>query len=1072
MVQTIGFGLEASGWRLQPGDLSLVGWASAHQSFARDGDAREPEFVNKTFDQGKDEITKLCRYFETNRQAFLAPGVKEAHVRQSLIDPLFEALGWDVRNTARIAPQYREVVPEDSVEVERQLKAPDYSFRVGATAKFYVEAKKCGVNISTDPAPAYQLRCYGWCAKAALSILTDFEELSVYDCTLRPRPTDKASRARILYLRFDEYPNRWREIWDIFSREAVWGGSFDKFAASKRGKRGSSEVDVEFLKEIEGWRDELARNMAARNPGLSREDLNRAVQLTIDRIVFLRMAEDRGIEPYEELLKLCERPDIYARFMREMCRKADEKYNSGLFHFQKEPGVTEAPDTITPRLDMDDKVFKPILQSLYFSHGSPYHFGVLPVEILGTVYERFLGKVIRLTSGHQAKIEEKPEVRKAGGVYYTPAYIVDYIVRQTVGRKIDGKSPAQLAGAKGKPPLRVLDMACGSGSFLLGAYQCLLDHCLKWYTEHRPETHQKAVHRDTRNSHWRLMIEEKKRILTTHVFGVDIDPQAVEVSKLSLLLKALEGEDNSSLSRQLELFHTRALPNLADNIKCGNSLIGPDYFTSSFIPDPGEIGRVNPFDWRAEFPGAMEAGGFDCVIGNPPYLRIQIMKEWAPLEVEIYKNLFSAAGAGNYDIYVVFIEQGLSLLNRRGVLGFICPHKFFNSKYGEPVRSLIARGRHLSQVVHFADQQVFPGATTYTCLLFLDKAGTEQCWFRLADDLEKWTAVQLARNAHIPAHSITGAEWNFHAKDGARLFRKLQLMPVKLGDIADIFVGLQTSADPVFIFKDIPSLKGKTISVRSKEQDEILSLETDLLKPVVRSGHIGRYYAYATAAVLFPYEFHDGKASLVPEDAIRKRFPKAWSYLLQNKPLLAKREHGKFKGAGWYQLYPKNLDLWEQPKILVPYMVTRLGAFFDTEDKYFVNVTTGGFGVTIPSRHGDMRYFTGLLNSRLLDWMMKRVSTRFHGGYFAANKQFLVQLAIRTINPNDSKDKTAHDCMVNLVDTMQTLHKRLAAAESEAQKTVLQRQIAATDREIDRLVYDLYGLTKEEIAIVESERTK
>ncbi|HUW31006.1 MAG TPA: N-6 DNA methylase, partial [Planctomycetota bacterium] len=604
--------------------------------------------MSKTFDQGKDEIAKLCDYFATNRQAFLAGGVKEAHVRQSLIDPLFEALGWDVRNAAMVAPQYREVIPEDSLDVEGQQKAPDYTFRVGPLPKFYAEAKKCGVNIGSDPAPAYQLRRYGWSAKVALSLLTDFDELAVYDCTFRPRPSDVASRGRILYLRFEEYAERWRELWNVFSREAVWSGAFDQYAASKR-KRGTSEVDVEFLKEIEGWRDTLARNIAIRNRDLSPDDLNAAVQLTIDRIVFLRMAEDRGLEPYEQLLKLCDRTDIYGHLMRDLCRRADQKYNSGLFHFQKEDGISEPPDRITPKLAVDDKIIKPILQSLYFAHGSPYHFGVLPVEILGTVYERFLGKVIRLTPGHQAKVEEKPEVRKAGGVYYTPAYIVDYIVKQTVGRQIEGQSPAQLAGGKQKPPFRVLDMACGSGSFLIGAYQYLLDHCLKWHIEHTPENHTKSVYKDTRNGQWRLTIEEKKRLLTTHIFGVDIDPQAVEVSKLSLLLKVLEGETDQSLRMGLLPFSDRALPNLADNVRCGNSLIGPDYFAGRLINHADDMTRVNPFDWKQAFPDAMKDGGFDCVIGNPPYVRIQTMKEWAPLEVEIYKEVFRAARAGNYD---------------------------------------------------------------------------------------------------------------------------------------------------------------------------------------------------------------------------------------------------------------------------------------------------------------------------------------------------------------------------------------------------------------------------------------
>lgn len=239
----------------------------------------------------------------------------------------------------------------------------------------------------------------------------------------------------------------------------------------------------------------------------------------------------------------------------------------------------------------------------------------------------------------------------------------------------------------------------------MSAYQCLLDHCLKWYTEHKPESFKEAVYKVPHNGHWLLTIGEKKRLLTTHLFGVDIDAQAVEVTKLSLLLKVLEGETDQSLSRQQRL-HDRALPNLADNIKCGNSLIGPDYFTGKLIPDPEEMKRVNPFDWKQGFPDAMKAGGFDCIIGNPPYVRIQTTKEWAPLEVEVYKEMFRAGRTGNYDIYVIFVEQGLGLLNAQGRLGFICPHKFFNSQYGEPLRAIIAKGKVL-HVVHFGAQQVF-----------------------------------------------------------------------------------------------------------------------------------------------------------------------------------------------------------------------------------------------------------------------------------------------------------------------------------------------------------------------------
>ncbi|MBW7863494.1 MAG: Eco57I restriction-modification methylase domain-containing protein [Candidatus Hydrogenedentes bacterium] len=1014
-----------------------------------------------------------------HRDSFLSPGTKEAHVRQALIDPFFEALGWDVRNTAKVAPQYREVVTEDSLEVEGQQRAPDYAFRIGTLTKFYVEAKKCGVNINADPAPAFQLRRYGWSGKTALSILTDFEELAVYDCTLRPRPTDKASAARILYLRQDEYAGRWREVWDIFSREAVWSSAFDKFSASKR-KRGTSEVDVEFLREIEGWRDSLARNIALRNHNISSEDLNAAVQRTIDRVVFLRMAEDRGLEPYGRLLKLCEQPGMYSRFMDDLCRRADEKYNSGIFHFQKEPGVSEPPDNVTSRIAVDDKVFRPILQSLYFAHGSPYHFGVLPVEILGTVYERFLGRVIRLTAGHQAKVEEKPEVRKAGGVYYTPAFIVDYVVRNTVGAQIAGKSPAQLAGAKGNAPFRVLDMACGSGSFLLGAYQCLLDHCLKWHMEHKPESSPKAVHRDPRTGQWRLTIEEKKRILTTHIFGVDIDLQAVEVSKLSLLLKALEGEDDASLSMQMMLFHERALPNLAGNIQCGNSLIGPAYFTGDLLPDDGEIRRVNPFDWETAFPDAMKAGGFDCVIGNPPYIRIQTMKEWAPLEVEVYKELYRAAGRGNYDIYVVFIERGLQLLNPSGRLGFICPHKFFNAKYGEPVRALISEGGHLSHVVHFGDQQVFDGATTYTCLLFLEKGAKEYCHYVEVQSLPAWR--KLFANGEngdngalwgiegtVDAETILPSDWNFHVGHGNTIFEKLSRMPEKLGDVANIFVGTQTSADDVFVLDDC-RLVGRRVSGVSRITGKTVLVESGAVVPFLRGRDIRRYSTPQTAMRLIcPYVISPDTLQLIGKDEMMKRFPRTWRHLEEHRRMLEMREGGRFKGAAWYAFgYPKSMHLFQQNKIIVPDYNNISSFTYDSSGHFYKT----GYGIISLVDHFDHHYLLGLLNSKLLFWYLRRIGTYLRGGYIRFWTQFLEKLPVRRIDVNSSGDKASHDRMVTLVTSMLTLHQRLAAADSEAQRTVVKRQIAATDAEIDRLVYSLYGLTDREIALVEGESGK
>jgi len=409
-----------------------------------------------------EQIAGLVESFEQNADQYRSPAYNEAGLRVQFVNPFWKALGWDVDNEAGYAIQYREVVHEDAIRVGGVTKAPDYSFRIGGTRKFFVETKRPSVNLKGDPSPAYQLRRYAWSSKLPLSVLTDFEEMAVYDCRIRPNRTDAAAKARIMYFTCTDYVDKWEELASIFHRESVLKGSFDRFAESTKGKRGTSEVDSEFLKEIEGWRDALARNIALRNPGLTVRELNFAVGKTIDRIIFLRMCEDRGIERYAQLQALAAGSNMYPRLV-ELYRLADEKYNSGLFHFDTERGRAGAPDEMTPTLTVDDKVLKGIFAGLYYPD-CPYEFSILPPEILGNVYEQFLGKVIRLTKGHQARVEEKPEVRKAGGVYYTPGYIVDYIVANTVGRLCEGKTPKQLAR------LKILDPACGSGSFLLGAY--------------------------------------------------------------------------------------------------------------------------------------------------------------------------------------------------------------------------------------------------------------------------------------------------------------------------------------------------------------------------------------------------------------------------------------------------------------------------------------------------------------------------------------------------------------------------------------------------------------------------
>jgi hypothetical protein len=945
-----------------------------------------------TFEGGKDQIAELARHFCTNQATYSA--YKEADARQSLIDPLFMALGWDVRNESHNAPHYREVIPEESLEVDGHRRAPDYTFRVGQTPKFYAEAKQTGVNVKDDPAAAYQLRRYAWSAKLPFSILTSFAQLAVYDCRMRPAESDKAGKGRTAFYTCEEYADRWRELWDVFSREAVWNGSFDQFVQSQRGKRGTSEVDSEFLKEIEGWRDLLARNIALGNPGISQRDLNVAVQRTIDRIVFLRICEDRGIEPYGTLQALTNSGAIYAR-LGELFHKADGRYNSGLFYFTPERDRGEPPDEITLALAIDDKPLKDILKSLYFPE-SPYEFSVLPAEILGQVYEQFLGKVIRLTKGGQAKAEEKPEVRKAGGVYYTPGYIVDYIVQNTVGKLLEGKTPKEAAR------LRIVDPACGSGSFLIGAYRFLLDWHRDWYANEDPQKHSRGrapVIYQGAGGAWRLTVSEKKRILLNNIYGVDIDAQAVEVTKLSLLLKVLEGESSETISAQLRLFHERALPDLGANIKCGNSLIGPDFYNGRQLSllDDEEQWRINAFDWKSEFPSVFKTGGFDAVIGNPPYLFITEVPEemrWS------YQQNYRGASY-RFDLYGAFVEKAATaLLRPGGVFGFIIPHTLLSNDSFRSLRSLLAEETTISQVRDFGPG-VFQNAKNETMLLFfqalrpsasskVEIARTNpklhpDCIERFVTPQKKWATTQ-------------GGPWLVHTSEGAtRVVDRMKAATHRLAEFCTANQGLRTGDNAKYLSKVCRGPKWK---------------------PAVGGKQISRY----------------------------GQIPIGLYVLYEPKLLDAPRRLEIFTTA-------EKIAIQEIRNIRLP---RRLVATLDTQQAFCLQSTN-----VINSRPGsslDIRYFLGLLNSAAVNFFFR---CSFPGNNHVPSNQ-LLRIPIPV-----AADKSRHDRMVELVEGMLRLHEKLAAARGGEQQTLIQRQINATDRQIDQLVYELYGLTDAEIAIVE-----
>ena len=881
------------------------------------------------------------------------------------------------------------------------------------------------------------MRRYAWTARLPVSILSDFEEFVVYDCRLRPFKTDKPATARTMFLGYQDYAERWDELSGLFSPDAIQRGALERYVESTKTKKGTTAVDDAFLEEISRWRDLLAKNIALRNPRLSTRELNFAVQRTIDRLIFLRICEDRGIESYAYLQSLLNGERVYARLLKHF-RDADDKYNSGLFCFTRKTGTvpdcgrvraagdcpefSEGPDLLSLELNIDDKPLKDIIGNLYYPD-SPYEFSVMPADVLGQVYEQFLGKVIRLTAGHQAKVEEKPEVRKAGGVYYTPTYIVDYIVKNTVGKLLEGKTPRQAED------LRILDPACGSGSFLLGAYQYLLDWHLEHYVQHKPEkgvilseaknrrpspsvtpspsrglapsNASAPLYQDSKGN-WRLTTTERKRILLNNVYGVDIDSQAVEVTKLSLLLKVLEGENQETLKSQLKFFHERALPDLGTNIKCGNSLIGPDFYQGeqqALFADEEERLRVNTFDWNQGFPDIMKAGGFDAVIGNPPWGSFFSEPETT------YLRSHYASKMGEAESHLFFIERAHKLLSTTGRLGFITPNTWLTVLRSREIRELLLRSSTFYELYELSKYVFADAPDIVPLLIFLGPGARPKlpCVVRRAN-ITKITASSFG--GAFTEERIAPTVWreadcviNMRLSSATNsILESCRKDSVPLSTLCDVLYGIKTGDNPRFLAR----VRSKTHSVKA-----------------LKTGEIGRYRLEWKGLYLW------------------------WSQEL----------------AG-YRTSPVAV-----PKIVVQYirkisLPRRIIAVLDEKGQYYP--LNNYSYIAARSRGPDLKYILGIVNSSLMNFYFANTFLDYN-----IKPTYLQQLPIRVKDPSVKADKTKHDKMIGMVETMLKLHKDLPKAKTPHEQESLQRQIAATDKQIDGLVYDLYGLSEEEIGIVE-----
>jgi len=957
------------------------------------------------------------------------PRYKEDWVRSDYIEPLYHELGWDRIEVAKLSTRSNGFVRQSTQTVDGSDKEPDYAFYVDGKKVLYIEAKKPNVRLATDRNPAYQIRRYSWNAGHPVGIVTNFGGFAIYATSSEPSKADPASRARVRYLTCDQYATEWDWLQEYLRPERVVAGSLFGLADEAVNAPARRPVDNTFLADMETWRRLLAADIYRNNRQVPLPQLNLAVQAIIDRLVFLSIAEARGLEEEGALAKLVSRgTGIYAD-LQTMFQHADARYNSGLFHFKAEVGRHE-PDTLTPTLTISDEALRAIIQRLVPSE-SPYEFSILPVEILGHAYERFLGNAIIERAG-SLEIVPKPEVKKAGGIYYTPRFVAEYIVRTTLDKLLQGR------GVTDAQRLRIVDPACGSGSFLLAAYEYLLDWHLARYVG-KP-TYKSRIELDP-SGRPRLSATERKRILLNNIYGVDVDQQAVEVAKLSLLLKVIEGET------QLAFNIERLLPDLDDNIRHGNALIGPDYFSvTGATLDDATINQIAPFDWKREFPQVFQVnGGFDAVIGNPPYFSVDSTWGRADPRLSYLKRTYGDIYRDKTDVLFYFLKRAVDICN--GEVAVIVSRAFLEAQQADRLREWLAEQVRVREILDFRNAQVFPRVGIATSIVRVSKANnigtavvrqlvpqtlpTGVTADRLADE-------RLFRGLDVRQNEFSAAPWVFSNRRLQGILDAVDAAGTPVNQILHVGQGMQTAANDVF--------GGLT-----KSLVEEWEIPDNLVFQRARNSDLRRWYAVNSGQYILYLEDVSEFSSL--PKAIR-------SHLLQHREQLEARAAFRRGDCLWWKYsWPLHQPWAHRPRIFAPYMASISRFSVD------MNATMLGLTDTVvlyDDLQGESLYYiTAILNSSLMELRHKRRAKFKGNGIYEYFDNTVGQLPI--VRQADGSTYDNLSCLAAQAE--EAAYKAITANTPQA-ASIAAGQQAEIEAAIDEAVFDLYGLDGNDVRAV------
>jgi type I restriction-modification system DNA methylase subunit len=956
-----------------------------------------------SFETAFKSISGLVKDFKSNDKYYLSSNYSEADVRMDFINKFFIALGWDVRHETQKNPYEQEVRVEKPVQVAKAQKRADYTFYLAPNfrdVKFFVEAKKPYHDLEHKDYFFQTIR-YGWNANTPIALLTDFEEFIILDCRYRPDIKDILN-FKIKSFHYSEYTSeeKFREIYYLFSRESVLDNSIEKYADSlpkpkgkklKATKTAAQSIDESFLEELDEIRTSLAKSFKKNNTHLTSDELTEATQRTIDRLVFIKFLEDKLIEPHHYVSEFGNKRTAWEDFITASI-SLDAKYNGVVF----KKSLIDSQNII----ETDDKTFSAICEEL--SHdNTPYNFDAIPIHILGSIYERFLGKVVNATD-KRVTIEEKPEVRKAGGVYYTPQYIVNYIVDNTIGKLIESKTPKEIS------KLRFADIACGSGSFLITVYERILDYYKRWYINN-PEQAKKDGCIFYEGA-YRLSLQQKQRILTNNIYGVDLDSQAVEVTQLSLYLKLLEDETTATANDTWVLFKEQLLPDLNRNIVCGNSLIGTDILDSKLF-DFKEEKKIKPMDFENVFPDVIKAGGFDAIVGNPP---------WGASISDIEKKYISnkyKSFKGNFDTYLFFVDRALGYLRQNGNFSYITPDSWIRVPQAENLRKIILDNFKILTITTLP-QKVFKGVSANCIVCIIEKS----------------------------KQSIKTTINIFHAESNLERISKL--------DFDDTYTVDQNiwSEDPEHQFQIL--LKGKVL---------------DFVKKIREESNYGVEYLDVMQGIV-PYSKESHSKEIISnrkfhsQSKLSNEYGKWIQGRCINRYTLNLEEFEFLKYGKWLHR-PRQSKYFNQERILIQEITggnpPRISATYCNEQLYH----DPGIISCLNKSDIQIKILLGIINSTLISWYHRITSPK--GSRKAFPKVLIGDIRNIPISKSILKLNKLTSSIEMLVDQLLSAKKQFQQAKTEGDKNYLERKCEALDNQIDKLVYELYGLTEEEIKIVE-----